>query len=192
MLKIAITGNIASGKSAVQKLIEDYGYKVLDTDILAHAILEESPEIKSEFIAFDVFDINGKISRQKLGKLVFSDERLKQNLEKIMHPKIGEKMADFFEKNIDEKFVFVGIPLLFETGMQDMFDKIILVYTDDSIREKRLTARNHYSLEYAKIRMNCQGSQEEKKKLSDFVIYNNGSFDDLKSSVENLLSILSK
>ena len=192
MLKIAITGNIASGKSAVQKLIEDCGYKVLDTDILAHEILDESPEIKSEFSDFDVFDTNGKISRQKLGKLVFSDEILKQNLEKIMHPRIGEKMADFFEKNIGEKFVFVGIPLLFETGMQDMFDKIILVYTDDSIREKRLIDRNHYSLEYAKIRMNCQGSQEEKKKLSDFVIYNNGSFDDLKFSVENLLSILSK
>ena len=192
MLKIAITGNISSGKSAVQKFIEECGYKVLDTDIAGHEILEESPEIKSEFKDFDVLDANGKISRQKMGKLVFSDEKLKQKLENIVHPKIRKKITDFFKKNASEKLIFVGIPLLFETGMQDLFDKIILVYTNDDIREKRLIDRNNYTVEYAKIRMNCQCSQEEKKELSDFVIYNNESLDDLKSSVKNLLSILCK
>lgn len=191
MLKIAITGNIASGKTTVQKLIEEFGYKMLDTDIAGHILLDECPEVKYEFKDYDILDEKGKISREKLGKIVFSDEVLKQKLENILHPLIRESINKFFTDNREENFVFVGIPLIFEANMQDMFDKIILVYTNDEIRIKRLIDRNNYTEEYAKLRMNCQNSQDEKKGLVDFVLYNNGSLDDLKSSVSKLLSVLS-
>lgn len=186
MLKIALTGNIASGKSTVQKILEEKGYKVLDTDKVGHKLLENLDKIKVAFRDFDVF-CDEKISREKLGKLVFSTPELKQKLEKIMHPAIKEEILKFFEQNKSETLVFVGIPLLFESNMSNLFDKSLLIYTNDTLREERLISRNHYSGDYAKLRMKSQMSQDKKLKLCDFVIYNNGTLSDLKSAVNKFL-----
>ena len=96
MIKVAITGNIASGKSEVQKILENKGYKVLDTDKIGHKILETCSEIKTTFAECDVFDEFGDISREKLGKLIFETPLLKQKLEKISHPRIIENILNFF------------------------------------------------------------------------------------------------
>ena len=88
--------------------------------------------------------------------------------------------------------MFVGIPLVYEANMQDLFDKILFIYTDDDIRKERLIQRNNYTEEYAKIRISSQQPQEEKVKLADYVIYNNKTVRDLKESVINLLSKLGK
>ncbi len=185
MLKIALTGNIASGKSTVQKLLEEKGYKVLDTDKVAHALLDEIEEVKT---AFPNCVKNGKVSREKLGQQVFGNDILKRQLEEIIHPQIRRKISEFFQKNCDEKFVFVGIPLLFEADMRDLFDKALLIYTDDVTREERLISRNNYSREYAKLRMQSQMSQDMKKDLCDYVIFNNGTISELESSVNRFLS----
>lgn len=185
MLKIALTGNIASGKSSVQKILEDKGFKVLDTDKVAHALLDELDEIKT---AFPSCIDNGKIFREKLGKLVFENPQTKAKLESIIHPEIKKKISAFFEENAADNFVFVAIPLLFEADMVDMFDKSILIYTEDTLREERLISRNHYSLEYARLRMQSQISQDEKKHLCDYVIFNNGTLSELESSVNRFLS----
>lgn len=190
MLKVAVTGNIASGKSEVQKILEEKGYKVLDTDVLGHDVLVTCSEIKSAFSDYDVFNSDGTISREKLGKLVFSDKMLKNKLESISHPIIREKITGFFKENCMEQFVFVAIPLLYEANMEDMFDKVILVYADDSVREDRLIARNNYSKEYANQRINSQMPQEKKFKMADFVITNNGDMSNLRNQVEDLLFVL--
>ena len=190
MLRVAITGNIASGKSEVQKILEEKGYKVLDTDILGHAILRSNPDIRSAFSSYDVFNPDGTISREKLGKLVFSDNILKNKLESISHPVIRKNISEFFRENGMEQFVFVAIPLLYEANMEDMFDKVILVYADDSVREDRLIARNNYSKEYANQRINSQMQQEEKIKMADFVINNNGDISNIRNQVEDLLLVL--
>lgn len=185
MLRVALTGNIASGKSTVQEILEAKGLKVLDTDKVAHEILEISDEVKTAFP--DCIE-NGKICRNKLGKLVFNNEKSKQKLESIIHPEIRAKIMDFFTENETQKVCFVGIPLLYEAGMQDLFDKALLIYTDDVIREDRLISRNNYTLQYARLRMNSQISQDEKLHLCDYVIYNNGSIDELKVAVDKFLS----
>ncbi|MEE3349581.1 MAG: dephospho-CoA kinase [Candidatus Gastranaerophilaceae bacterium] len=193
MIKIAITGNIASGKSEVQKIIEQYGYDVLDTDKVSHEILKNnSKDIKSLFTDKDITTDNGEISREKLGKIVFQNIEDKQKLENYMHPIIKKNIEEFFTKNSDKEFSFVGIPLIFEAGMSNLFDKIIFVYCDDEIREKRLIKRNNYSPEYAKQRMASQMPQEKKVKLSDIIIKNNGDLEELKSSVIGILSKLGK
>lgn len=186
MLRIALTGNIASGKSTVQKILEEHGYKVLDTDKTAHLLLDNSIDTVKE--AFPACIENGTISRTKLGKIVFSDKNAKEKLESIIHPEIRKRIEVFFAENSGEKAVFVGIPLLFEANMTDLFDKILLIYTDDVIREKRLILRNKYSLHHARLRMNAQMPQNEKKLLSDYVILNNGTVSDLETAVSEFLS----
>ena len=187
MIKFALCGNIASGKSTVQKLLEEHGYKVLDTDKVAHELLTvENTLLFNAFKDFDVFD-NGEFSREKLGKLVFSNPGIKKKLEDVLHPQIRREIEKFFAQNNGEKALFVGIPLLFEANMQDLFDKILFIYTDDDIRLKRLLLRNNYSLDYAKARLNSQMRQEEKAQKSDYVINNNGSIEELYKNLFKLL-----
>ena len=187
MLKIALTGNIASGKSTVQKILENKGFKVFDTDFAAHKLLEELDEIKT---AFPECIVSGKVSREKLGQLVFNNPEAKAKLESIIHPEIKREIEIFFSQNISEKVVFVAIPLLFEADMAYLFDKSLLIYSEDTLREERIISRNHYSVEYAKIRMQSQVSQDEKKHLCDFVIYNNGTLSELENSVNRFLSFI--
>ena len=174
MTRIALTGNIASGKSAVLAVLQEQGYDVLDTDDVAHELLTvKNSKLYDTFKNYDVFE-DGEFSRQKLGELVFQDNILRKKLENILHPQIRAKI---------EKFEgIVAIPLLFETGMQELFDKIIIVYTDDDIRLKRLMCRNNLTKEDAKARMNSQIPQEKKLSMCDFVINNNGNLDELRQN----------
>ncbi|MBQ8887679.1 MAG: dephospho-CoA kinase [Candidatus Gastranaerophilales bacterium] len=193
MIKVAIVGNIASGKSQVEKILFYLCYKVTDTDKINHDILnfdiETINEIKETFVNDDILE-NNTISREKLGKIVFSNKEKKEKLESILHKKIFERVEDFFNQNQNEKIVFVSIPLLFETNQEKTFDKIIFISADKEIRLKRLIERNNYSKEYALIRINSQMDEEEKIKKSDFVIYNNSDLKDLEQSVKNVLNTL--
>lgn len=186
MIKYAIAGNIASGKSAVEKILKDNGCAVIDTDKISHKLLENNQEVLKAFQNYDITE-NGKISRSKLGKIVFSNQEMKQKLENILHPQIKEKIVEFFRQNSDKDKVFVSIPLVFEANMGYLFNKIIFIYTDDNIRLERLMKRNGYSKDYALKRMQCQQSQDDKIKKSDIIIYNNSTLDELKNNVMRLI-----
>lgn len=188
MKKIAICGNIASGKTTVQKFLEGKGYKVLDTDEVSHELLTiKNKELFEAFKHLDVFDDSGEFSRYKIGQLIFSNEEYRKKIAEIMHPQIAREIEKFFDENKSEELLFVGIPLLFEANMQGMFDKILFVYTDDDIRLKRLLARNNYTLTHAKARMNSQMTQEKKIQMSDYIINNNGDLEELYKNLFKLL-----
>lgn len=187
MISIAIVGNIASGKSTAENVLRKKGYKVFDSDIIAHEVLEDlSEKILEAFKDYDISE-NGKISRQKLGAFVFNDKNLKEKLENIVHPEIKDRLKKIFEENKLEKYIFVSIPLLFEVGWRNLFDKILFIYTEDKIRLRRLIQRNKFTKEDALARIKSQLPQEEKAKCSDFVIENNRSIDVLQKYIERFI-----
>lgn len=187
MISIAIVGNIASGKSTVENVLRKKGYKVFDSDIIAHEVLDDlSEKILEAFKDYDILE-NGKISRQKLGALVFNDKNLKEKLENIVHPEIKDRLKKIFEENKLEKYIFVSIPLLFEVRWRNLFDKILFIYTEDKIRLRRLMQRNKFTKEDAIARIKSQLPQEEKAKCSDFVIENNRSIDVLQKYIERFI-----
>ncbi len=162
MQKIAITGNIAAGKSEVEKIIAQF-FSVYDADKIAHKFL-------------------GNIDRRALGEKVFSDPVERKKLEDYIHPKVKDEIIKIFSETKD-KYVFVSIPLLFETGFDKLFDKILFVQCNDELRLERLMKRNNFTQEQALKRMNSQMPQEKKIAKSDYVIHNNSTKEDLQSQV---------
>lgn len=181
MIKVGLTGNIASGKSCVESILKELGYNVYDADSASHKILEESLIIKQIF---------GTNKREELAMTVFSDKNKLKKLEDIIHPLIRQEIISFFDKNCHEKIVFASVPLLFEAGFEDLFDKIIFVFAPDEVRLKRLIERNSYTRDYAMLRINSQQSQEEKIKRADFVINNDKELCELKDLVKECLCFL--
>ncbi len=181
MIKVALTGNIACGKSEVQKILLDLGYKVFDTDVCAHSILENNISVIKEF---------GTNSRNELSKIVFYDKKKLNKLEEILHPLIKEEIFIFFQTNQSSNLAFVAVPQLFEAGFDIYFDKIIFISSNYNLRLERLMKRNSYSREYAILRLNSQANEKEKIEKSDFVIENNSSLEDLKIKVIECLKLL--
>ena len=179
MIKVAITGNIASGKSQVEKEIRNLGYLVFDADKIAHSCLINNKDIIVDTFGSKIL-VGGEISREKLGNIVFNDKDKLEKLNSIIHPEVIKEINTLFEHYKEERYLFVSIPLLFEAKMENMFDKIIFVYANDTIRLERLMKRNNLSKVDALKRINSQQSQTDKMTKSDFIIKNEGSLEDLK------------
>lgn len=194
MQKVAITGNIASGKSLVEKILREKNFIVLDTDEVAHKLLKDKDvitEIVAAFPGVDIFE-RSEISRFKLGRLVFNSPTHRRRLENILHPLIADEIENFFIKmdKQGEKTVFVAVPLLYETGLEVIFDKVVLIYAEDKIRLERLMNRNNLSAENAKNRLNIQISQDEKLVKADYVIFNNKTIKELQTELDALVQLL--
>ena len=147
MIKIAITGNIASGKSTISKIIRELGFKVFDSDKEVKKALtkkdlinEISKEFKSKIPRLIKKNI---IDKAKLGEFVFSNPDELKKLEQIVHPKIWERKEKFFEKNCNEPVVFLDIPLLFEKKLQSKFDFIIRARVSEKFKEKSIKKKKH-------------------------------------------------
>ena len=192
--KVAVTGGLASGKSAVCHILEEYGACVVNADSLVHQLLSTDasviekvvkklgPEVISDY----------QIDRSKVAKQVFSHKEKLQELENILHPAVFHAIHDLYKAasatNKYSSFV-VEIPLLYETKNESWFDIVVVVMADKEICIRRAIERGS-TLEEYNARMARQLSPEEKAQKADVVIYNNGTYEILKEQVSKFLSTL--
>lgn len=188
---IGITGGIASGKSTVTNFLRQKGFEVVDADAVVHQLQNPGGRLYQMLVAHFGAKIlleDGELNRPLLASLIFnnSDERewSKQTQGKIIRQELGTLRDKFYE--IEELF-FMDIPLLFEQDYASWFDETWLVYVSPDVQLKRLMKRNHLSKEAAEARLASQWSLEEKKKLANHLLDNNGSRDQLLSQVVTLL-----
>lgn len=188
MKKIAITGNIASGKSYAHKIINDCGYPIIDCDDIVKNLYEDKNVISKIKEIFPQIVVKNQIDKAKLSDLIFKNIETRLKFENLIYPLVIEKFHLFFETNQAEDKVFVIVPLLFEANMQKYFDKVVLIVADENIRKKRLLARNSFLSNYADMVINSQMLQEDKIKLCDYIIENNGTLEEFKSAIEKFLT----
>lgn len=192
-LVVGLTGGIASGKSTVSNLIREKGFTIIDADLEARFAVEVGEPAYNEIATYfgtEVLQANGEINRPKLGEIIFNNEEKRKKLNSIVHPDVRRRMNEKKEKALEngEKLVVLDIPLLFESKLTSMVDKVLLVYVDAETQLKRLMERNQYSKEEALSRIKSQMPLKDKIELSDAVIDNNGTIENTQLQLTKILS----
>lgn len=191
-LTVGLTGGIASGKSTVSSLLIEKGYTVIDADIEARLAVEKGEEAYQEIVRHfgeRVLLKDGSIDRAELGSIIFHDEKERKALNSIVHPAVRKRMKAKKEQAIsrNEQMIILDIPLLFESKLQYMCDKTLLVYADEGIQLQRLMQRNQLSEKEAMARIHSQMPLREKKALADAVIDNNGRIEETEKQLWDIL-----
>jgi dephospho-CoA kinase len=178
-----LTGGIASGKSTVAAMFEEAGARLIDADRLARdAVRKGSPAFHDIVAHFGkaVLLGDGEIDRKRLAAVIFNDTAEQRALERIVHPQVKKEVArqlDLIRQQDPEALVVVDIPLLFEAGMDQGLDAIIVVYVPKKVQRERLMARDALAEPEACARIRAQMPIEKKKFLATFVIDNSGSLE---------------
>src|SRR5699024_7952975 len=191
-LIIGLTGSIASGKSTVSLMFDDFDIPVIDADKLAREVVDPGEKAYEAIIhkfGPGILREDKTLDRKKLGAIVFADEQKRMQLNEIVHPAIREKMLKHRDAYIksDEKCVVLDIPLLFENKLTNYVDKTLVVYVDENVQLERLMEREGFSKQEAKQRIQAQIPNKEKAKLADAIIDNNGTKHHSYEQLENLL-----
>ncbi len=186
---IGLTGNIASGKSSVGKLLKENGLPVIEADRIGWEILERKEIIQEILDVFGNILKDGKVDRKKLGNIVFSNKRKLKIFNALVHPPLLQKLKREIDKR-SGKVIVVNAALIFEWEIEHWFDKIILVTSEKKKRIDRLL-KNNLTRKEAIQRINSQMDEKEKIKKSDFIIENNGTKTQLKEKILSILPLLS-
>ena len=194
-LKIGLTGGIASGKSTVCDLFSQLSVEIIDADTISHDLT------KSDGLAFQeildhfgdrILGSDGELDRQQLRSIIFNDVAEKQALENIIHPKVLDKI----NKNISDStapYLIIAVPLMIETGMNQLMDRVLLIDCSIETQIKRLIERDKCTRQQAQSIIKNQASLESKRAICDDVIVNEEgtSLDHLKTEVIRLNSFYS-
>lgn len=184
---VVITGSVGCGKSTVCKALNGLGYDVVDADKISKECADNSIDKLKEAFGGEYFD-GDMLNRKKLGNLIFADKEAKAKLEKILHPKIREKIyAKIEELEAKEGVFFVDIPLYFESAAYSELRPTVVVYTPPQNQLLRLMQRDKIGVDEAKQKIASQINIDEKAKIADFVIDNSGNIEDLENNIKKFL-----
>lgn len=196
MIVIGLTGGIGTGKSTVSDYLRKKGCIILDADEISRKMTEAGMPallIIQNVFGDEVINTDGSLNRHKLGDIVFNDKDKLQKLQQIITTEvvdnINRKLSQLQSENCDN-IVVIDAPLLFECGMENITDENWLVITDMSIRIKRVKERDNLSEEQIIARINNQMSQEDKEKISDYILDNSGSLQQLYEQIDEKLERL--
>ena len=188
--KIGLTGGIASGKTTVCNLFKDLSVEIIDADVISHELSKKGGAAFEEIIeAFEdeIIGDDGELDRKKLRSIVFNDNTKKKILERIIHPKvllsINEKI-----KASQSDYLIISVPLMIETGMNAMMDRVLLIDCNVETQIERIIQRDQTSREEAIKIIESQASIESKRELSDDRIINNNetSIEELRLKVKEM------
>jgi len=196
MAVIGVTGGIGSGKSTFSKMLADHlGARLFDADSAARELLESDPAVRQEItteLFAEAYSPDGKPDRAAIRRLVFHDPAAKARLESILHPRIRERWTQLAaECRQNATPLVVEIPLLFETGAERFFDRIVTVACSHETQLARTAARGLPRDEAESI-IRSQLPLERKTSLAHFVVWNDGSLTNLENQASELAKILRK
>ncbi len=189
---LGITGGIASGKSTVSNYLRSKKIPIVDADAISHKIMVKgsiaSKKIEEEF--GEVFFVDGRLDRQKLGRFCFENEERTQKLNSIVHPLIFEEMEKQLEKHKDAPITVLDAPLLIESGLHKRCDKVMIVTCSRGKRVERAIKRSNLPKLEIQKRMSRQMPDSERKQYADYVISNNGTLEKTFEQVDKVLKEL--
>ncbi|MDC9725386.1 MAG: dephospho-CoA kinase [Gammaproteobacteria bacterium] len=188
MLKIGLTGGIASGKSTICQLFAELGIPIIDADIIARQLVEPDQIAFTEIVEYfggNVLLEDGSINRSLLRKRIFSDPEAKKRLESILHPKISQQLQLQSDAK-NSTYCILAIPLLIESNLQKSVDRILVIDISKQQQLERLCQRDSTSPEEGQQIINSQCSREQRLSFADDIIINTSSIDTLHTLVLNL------
>jgi dephospho-CoA kinase len=189
---IGLTGNIASGKTEVAKMFKDLGAKIIDADKIAREVVEPGElawqEIVEKF-GSDILNSDGSINRKKLGGIIFNDDKKREQLNRITHPRIMTKIKETIDnyKKENVKLVIIEAALIVERGgLLNLIDELIVVSTDEETQIERIMTRDGLQRDEALSRIESQMPISEKTKHATYIIDNSGSLGETRKQVEGI------
>ncbi|NCB32958.1 MAG: dephospho-CoA kinase [Erysipelotrichia bacterium] len=186
MTSIGLTGTIGSGKTTVSILLRRRGMHVFNADQYSRiCYYPSSPSYQKiiDLLGTDIIDEQDDIDRHKVAELIFADEVKRQALNDIIHPEVKKGLLNYLKKHKDEQLFFAEIPLLFECGWQNIFDRTALVTCSREIAISRLMKEREYTEAQAAARIAAQFDIDTKRKLADDELVNNGTLKELDHEV---------
>ena len=189
MLRVGLTGGIASGKTAVSDALGERGAVVIDADVLARQVVEPgTPGLAAvvERFGADVLADDGRLNREALGRVVFADPVARRDLEAIVHPAVRARAAALESAAPTDSVVVHVIPLLVETGQEADYDVVVVVDVAPERQLERLQRRNGFDAEAAGARIAAQATRENRLAVADAVLHNDTTPEDLLDQVDRL------
>ena len=195
-IKIGLTGGIASGKTTVSDFFKKLGTQVIDADVISHEVTQPDGSAFEEIISSfgsNILDENGLIDRKKMRAIIFDDASKKDMLERIIHPKVREEMFNSVSQSNDH-YLIVSVPLLVETGINQMMDRTLVVDCSEETQIERLMHRDKITLDEAKSILRNQTNRSNRLKAADDLIVNekNVTLNELEKEVLKLNKRYSK
>ena len=183
---IGLTGGMGAGKSEALSALSELGASTLSTDAVVHELLG-SDEVRDALVERFGPDIapGGVVDRGKVGERVFADPAEREWLEEQLWPRVGQRVLEWRDDASGSQAAVVEVPLLFEAEMEGVFDHTLAVVASDEVREQRTADRGHSGVDSRNER---QLTQDEKAQRADFVIRNDGTREELKHSLSQVLA----